>query len=98
MCLTVGRALAETGRRQADVRFGVLGVGSIGAAALALARLGPPAEVRRRDLPAGLDDDLGPCHLILAAVSGGQPVDIAALAASEDVDDHAQEPPTSLGS
>ncbi len=80
MVLTLEAALARQELRWGDLVVGVLGLGSIGAATLALARelWGEPRALRVRDPRVRLDD-LGDVELIIGATSGGVALDVATL-------------------
>ncbi len=81
MVRTIRRVLAETGRVWAELRVGVLGLGSIGQATLELALhlYGQPLEILRSDPRLGLQDDLYRADLILGATSGGATLDVGRL-------------------
>ncbi len=80
MVLTIEAALSRQNLRWIDLTVGVLGLGSIGAATLALARglWGEPRALRVRDPRVRLDD-LGDAELIIGATSGGVGLDVATL-------------------
>ncbi|MBM4364649.1 MAG: AMP-binding protein [Deltaproteobacteria bacterium] len=80
MVLTIEAALSRQGLRWQDLAVGVLGLGSIGAATLALARAlwGEPRALHVRDPRVRLDD-LGEAELIIGATSGGAAIDVPSL-------------------